>query len=84
MYIKQVEESDIPERQYVTKTDHPNVPIIEHMLSELFITAGGHINYDAKDDLLRIHGYGLYPVEQDGFGWVIGGLSTSKGTIIFG
>jgi hypothetical protein len=83
-FIKQVEDSDISFRPYLQTTDHPNVSIIEHMLDELFITAGGHLNHDARDEFRIAYPYELYPVEQDRFGWVLGGLTTSKGTIVFG
>lgn len=83
-FIRQVEESDMPVRQYLTESDHVVVPIIARMLEEIFITAGGHLNHDARDVFLETYGYELYPVEQDRFGWVLGGLSTSKGTIVFG
>lgn len=83
-YIKQVESSALPVRQYLEESDHVAIPIIVRMLEELFITAGGHLNYDARDVFLRTYGYELYPVERDSFGWILGGLSTAKGTIVFG
>lgn len=83
-FIKQLEKEDMPARQYLTESDHVVVPIIARMLEEIFITAGGHLDHDARDVFLHTYGYELYPVEQDRFGWVLGGLSTSKGTIVFG
>lgn len=83
-FVKQLEESDVPEQQFLSTTDHPVIPIIVRMLEELFITAGGHMNFDAKDVLMANYGYELYPVEQDSWGWVVGGLLTCKGTITFG
>lgn len=82
--IKQVEDSDIPQRQYLSNKDHPLVSQIAVLLEDIFITAGGHMNFDAKDRFMIDYGYELYPVEQDRWGWIIGGLITCKGTITFG
>ena len=82
--IRELEDSDLQERPYLANTDHPNVSTIAHMLEELFITAGGHMNYDLKDKFMEVYGYELYPVEKDRWGWILGGLQTSKGTIVFG
>lgn len=82
--IKELEDSDIEEQRYLAEKDHKLVPVIAAMLDDLFITAGGHMNYDAKYELMADYGYELYPVERDSCGWVLGGLITSKGTIIFG
>jgi hypothetical protein len=68
----------------LANSDHPIVSKIANMLEEIFITAGGHLNYDLKDKFMDMYGYELYPVEQDRWGWVLGGLQTSKGTITFG
>ncbi len=35
-------------------------------------------------DIIRQSGRNLFPVEKDSFGWLIGGISTSKGTLTFG
>ena len=82
--IQEVEASDIPQHPYLESTDHPLVPIIANMLQELFITTGGNMDYDAKDKFMLLHGYELYPVEYDSWGWILGGLRTKKGTIVFG
>lgn len=82
--IKQVEDSDIPEQQFLSNEDHPLVPQIVVMLDELFITEGGHIDFDAKDKFMAEYGYELYPVEHDRWGWILGGLITEKGVIVFG
>ena len=83
-FIRQLESADIPEQQFITESDHAVVPIIARILEEIFITAGGNLDYDRKDTFFIEYGYELYPVEHDRFGWVLGGLRTSKGTIVFG
>lgn len=82
--IQELENSDLQERPYLTADDHPNVPKITHMLEQIFITAGGHMNYDLKDKFMDVYGYEMYPVEHDRWGWILGGLMTNKGTITFG
>lgn len=82
--IKEVEDSDIPEQLHLSSEDHCLVPQIVVLLEELFITAGGHIDFDAKDKFMETYGYELYPVEHDRWGWILGGLITKKGVIVFG
>ena len=82
--IRDLEATDIPYRPYLDDTDHPTIASIARMLEELFITAGGHLDFDSKDKFMSVYGYELYPVEQDRWGWVLGGLQTKKGTIVFG
>lgn len=82
--IKELESSDLEERPYLANTDHPNVAKIALLLEDIFITTGGHMNYDLKDKFMSAYGYELYPVEHDRWGWILGGLQTSKGTITFG
>jgi hypothetical protein len=83
-FIRELENSEMRVRQFLDESDHAVVPIIARMLEEIFITAGGNMDYDKKDEFLIQYGYELYPVEHDRFGWVLGGLRTSKGTIVFG
>ena len=33
---------------------------------------------------LKAAGYDVFPLERDGFGWLLGGIRTSKGVIVFG
>jgi hypothetical protein len=82
--VKEIETSELEERPYLTNDDHPNVSTVARMLEDIFITAGGHMNYDLKDVFMETYGYELYPVEKDRWGWILGGLQTSKGTITFG
>jgi hypothetical protein len=83
-FIRQLEESDVAVCPYLTDADHRLVHIIARMLEEIFITPGGHMDYDAKDKFMETYGYELYPVEHDRWGWILGGLQTKKGTIVFG
>ncbi len=82
--VQELEASGIDPRPYLRDEDHPNVEMIGILLETLFITTRGNINLDARDELRETHGYELYPVEQDSWGWILGGLRTKKGTITFG
>lgn len=82
--IEALEASDVDPRPYLNDGDHPNVRIIRILLERIFITAGGNINLDVRDQLRYGYGYELYPVEHDSWGWVLGGLRTKKGIITFG
>lgn len=82
--LHEVESSDLDTRPFLDDEHHPNVSVIRTLLETLFITPGGNIHLDACDDFRHVYGYELYPVERDGFGWVIGGVRTEKGTITFG
>lgn len=44
----------------------------------------GRANYRAMADVERALGVNIEPIEADGFGWLIGGIFTPKGIIIFG
>ena len=82
--VQEVEESDLEPRQFLCDEDHPNIQIIKILLETVFITTRGNINLDARDELREVHGYELHPVEQDSWGWILGGLRTKKGIITFG
>lgn len=53
------------------------------MADDLLIMANGHCNWDMIDSLEDKHIY-VFPVEKDRFGWVIGGIPTTKGIITYG
>ena len=49
----------------------------------VLITTMGIVNWGAVN-ILAQHGYGVFPMERDSFGWLIGGISTKKGILVFG
>lgn len=81
--LTEIETSTIEERDFLHESDHPAVSLIEGLLCELLITKGGNVDWDAKDEL-ESHGFRLYPLEQDRWGWIIGAVITEKGDITFG
>ncbi len=61
----------------------PLVAEISRHAEELLITPTGDCNWDTIDTL-REHGFTVFAVERDGFGWLIGGIQTQKGVITYG
>lgn len=56
---------------------------VEILANELLITKEGYCNWD-NIDILRSSGFGVIPIEQDSFGWLVGGILTNKGIITYG
>jgi hypothetical protein len=56
---------------------------ISCLADDLLITKDGHCNWDAIHELEDKKIY-IFPVEKDRFGWVIGGIPTTKGIITYG
>lgn len=63
--------------------DIPLVAEISRRAEELLITEDGKCEWE-RIEMLAIHGNHVFPIERDGFGWLIGGISTSKGVITYG
>ncbi len=63
--------------------DIPIVAEISQLAEELLITEGGKCHWDNIADLM-VYGYQAFAVEKDGFGWLVGGISTQKGVITYG
>ena len=81
--LNEVNDSDMTPQEYLNETHHSAVPLIGSLLCEMLITKDGGVDYDAKE-ALESHGFPVYPVERDGFGWLVGAVLTSKGAITFG
>lgn len=63
--------------------DIPIVAEISRCAEDLLITEGGKCDWE-RIQLLAAEGYPVFPVERDGFGWLIGGIGTQKGVITYG
>lgn len=63
--------------------DHPMVADIESLADSLLITEDGDCNWE-NIQFLRSNGYDVFPLEQDRFGWVVGGIETIHGIIAYG
>ena len=64
-------------------SDHPDVTDAVHVAEDVIITDNGAVNWDAVN-ILAQHGYHVFPMERDRFGWLTGGISTNKGILMFG
>jgi|688.fasta_scaffold914710_1 hypothetical protein len=80
--IKALEKSDMVFSEYLPTSD-PLVSEIASMADELLIDSEGHCNWDNMKIMER-NKYDVFPIERDRFGWLIGGIQTSKGIIAYG
>lgn len=63
-----------------------NIPIVNEIVNlanELLITNNGHCNYKNMS-VLEKHNFNVFPLEVDSFGWLVAGIHTDKGIIIYG
>ena len=74
---------EITEAYEFLSLDIPLVGEISRRAEELLITPKGDCDWERIEHLASI-GYAVFPVERDGFGWLIGGISTKKGVITYG
>ena len=70
------------EDDYIVR-DIPIVLEASDIAETVLITSTGHCNGGAIE-VLRQNGYGVFPIERDSFGWLIGGISTKVGILIYG
>jgi len=75
--------------QYKSKNLFKNAVIknkvvkISCMANDLLIDNNGGVIWE-NVELLKTQGYSVFPKEQDRFGWLIGCIKCSKGSITFG
>jgi len=81
--LHEVNASNIARHDFLNESHHPAVSLIRELLSDLLISIDGNVNWDIKRELEQQNVY-VYPVEKDGFGWVMGAVETEKGDITFG
>ena len=56
-----------------------------NLADDAFVTYDGQVNWDNIQEFYTINNTcKIYPIEQDRFGWLIGGIKTQKGIITFG
>jgi hypothetical protein len=81
--ISQLEKDDsIPECGFLL-IDHPVITEIKSIANTLLITDDGKCNWDNILFLID-NSIEVFPVELDRFGWLIGGIRTTKGIITYG
>jgi hypothetical protein len=49
----------------------------------VLINEKGSVNYEAMEEV-EDAGFQVIPLEMDAFGWLVAGIQTSKGLIVFG
>jgi hypothetical protein len=83
LLISQIEKDDsIPECGFLL-FDHPVITEIKSIANTLLITDDGKCNWYNIEKLID-NSIEVFPVELDRFGWVIGGIRTTKGIITYG
>lgn len=63
-----------------------NIQIVNEIVDladELLITTDGQCNWKNMS-ILENHNFDVFPIEVDSFGWLIAGIHTDKGVIIYG
>lgn len=68
----------------LSEADHEYVDEIGSLADSLLISEGGQLNHENIAFVRDVGYFGVFPVERDSFGWLIGGIQTSKGVITFG
>ena len=81
--LKRLEKDDTIVFQEFLNSGHPTIDEIERTAVKLLICERGGPDWDAMA-FLKKRGYPVFPVEQDRFGWLIGGISTTKGVVTYG
>jgi hypothetical protein len=61
----------------------PIINKIRNLANELLITNRGQCNYKNMS-ILENYNFNIFPIEVDSFGWLIAGINTNKGVIIYG
>lgn len=80
--LKMIEESVEEESEYLP-ADNKYVILAGTIANDLLITKNGQPDWYNIEDL-RHSGYDVFAIERDRFGWLIGGIQTSKGIFTFG
>ena len=81
--IVELESNNLVKYSKYLSTEIPIVQDISAKACQLLIREDGTCNW-CSIDWLDERGISVFPVEQDSFGWVIGGIYTSKGIITYG
>jgi len=81
--ISQVENDDSISESGFLLIIHPLINEIKSIASTLLITDDGKCNWQ-NIEILMDNSIEVFPVELDKFGWVLGGIRTTKGIITYG
>lgn len=82
--LKRLEDDElIEESEFCLSQEIPIVSEISHLADDLLITQSGYCNWE-NIYYVEDSGYDVFPLERDGFGWLLGGIQTKKGIIAYG
>ena len=81
--LKKLESDDTIESKDILDSGNSLVDDISCEAESLLITDNGYCNWE-NIETLKDAGYSVFPIERDSFGWIIGGISTSKGVVAYG
>lgn len=82
--LKSIEENEsIEANPEKVITDMTLTREIDEIVVELLIDENGRCDWD-NIDFLSKSGFAVFPLEKDRFGWLIGGIQTSRGIISYG
>jgi len=62
---------------------HDDIISAEGTAVDALITSEGQCVWE-QHDILKQHGYEVFPGEVDGFGWLTGCIRTKKGILVYG
>ena len=63
--------------------NYPEVSEVIDLADKYLIDDQGYCNWE-NINILKAKGFDVFPVERDSFGWILGGILTSKGIIVYG
>ena len=78
-----LEDDEFLEGDEFLSQDIPIVHEISLLADDILITPSGFCNWE-NIHLMEDHGYQVFPLERDSFGWLVGGIRTEKGIIAYG
>ena len=81
--LKRLEDDEFLEGDEFLSQDIPIVHEISLLADDVLITPTGFCNWE-NIHLMESHGYQVFPLEHDNFGWLVGGIQTQKGIIAYG
>jgi DNA-binding transcriptional MocR family regulator len=56
---------------------------IVNLANDLLITDDGKCHYENMS-ILENNNFNIFPLEMDSFGWLVAGIQTNKGVIVYG
>lgn len=83
LLLKNVEKDNSIKADNYLDSSIPIVNKIVNLADNVLITTHGQCNW-TNISILENHNFTIFPIEVDSFGWLVAGIQTSKGVIIYG